>query len=550
MLRIRGLKLKPGEPESAIPEKIAVRCGLKKFGYVVSEWRIASKSLDARSKGRICFVLCVDFSVERDAERADSESRKKSERASDLEANIVNRICARGGRVDIGPAPPAPQGFDIAPRESAARPGVPAPIIAGFGPCGMFAALILAAAGCAPVVLERGKPIGERVLDVDRFFESGELDPESNVQFGEGGAGTFSDGKLTTGIQNPHVQAVLVELARAGAGDDILLDGKPHIGTDALRSVVRNIRERIIALGGIVLFGHRLDGIFTSDGALKAVLVNTPRGAIEMPAEHLILATGHSARDTFAMLHGAGLFMEPKPFSVGLRVEHPQRFIDAVQYGEDFVGIYGRTPRALGLPPADYKLSATTAGGRGVYTFCMCPGGVVIPAASEPGYTVTNGMSDKARAGDMANSALLVDVRVSDFASGSPLAGIEFQRAYERAAFASKASPRPYAPPTESLADFMTEAGALAACLPPFAVSAIRESLPIFAKKIKGFDMPDAKLYGVETRSSSPVRIPRGQDMLSNIRGIYAGGEGAGSAGGIVSAAVDGVRLAEAILSL
>jgi uncharacterized FAD-dependent dehydrogenase len=250
------------------------------------------------------------------------------------------------------------------------------------------------------------------------------------------------------------------------------------------------------------------------------------------------------------MLHAAGLHMEQKPFSIGLRIEHPQQRIDAAQYGEDFAAVYGMTPREAGLPPADYKLSVKTASGRGLYTFCMCPGGVVIPAASEPYGTVTNGMSDRARAGDFANSALLVDVRVSDFASADPLAGIAFQRAYERKAFASKAAPRPYLPPTESLAEFMTEDSALAACLPAFAADAIREGLPRFGEKLKGFDMPEASLYGVETRSSSPIRVPRGRDMLSNIRGVYAGGEGAGCAGGIVSAAVDGVRLAEAIMAM
>jgi uncharacterized FAD-dependent dehydrogenase len=555
MFRIKGIKLKPGEPAGAIPRKIEKRCGLKKFGYVVSEWRIASKSLDARDKERIHFVLCVDFSVKKAAGRADAVSRKRRERTLDIEANIKKHLCTQGSRFNIEAVPPAPSGFEAAPSSLSGRAGcagrrAPSPIIAGFGPCGMFAALALAAGGQAPIVLERGKAVDERVSDVSRFFEIGELDPESNVQFGEGGAGTFSDGKLTTGINNPRARTVLAEFARAGGGDDILYDGKPHIGTDVLRSVIKNIRERIIELGGTVLFGHRLDGIYTRGGALRAVLARTPRGAAEMPAERLILATGHSARDTFAILHEAGLFMEPKPFSVGLRIEHPQHLIDVAQYGEMFAKIYGLPPREIGLPPADYKLSVATRDGRGVYTFCMCPGGVVIPAASELGCTVTNGMSEKARAGAMANSALLVDVRVSDFASESSLAGVEFQRAYERAAFVSKASPRPYVPPSESLKDFMAGESALAACLPLFAVSAIRESLPLFGKKLKGFDMPEARLYGVETRSSSPIRVPRGQDMLSNIRGVYAGGEGAGKAGGIISAAVDGIRLAEAILAL
>jgi uncharacterized FAD-dependent dehydrogenase len=522
---------------------------LEKYGYKLSAWRVVAESADARDKARIRFVCQVDFSVER---RAGASRSAGSNGAAEAEAELLRRLRARGkdDGIDAAP-PPAPAiGFDsLSPplgRRNARRG--PAPVIAGFGPCGMFAALLLSARGYAPIVLERGRDVDARVRDVQRFFEDGTFDPESNVQFGEGGAGTFSDGKLTTGIKDARAASALATFARAGGGEDILRLRKPHIGTDVLRTVVKNIRERIQALGGSVLFEHKLTGLFTRDGALKAVLVETPRGEEELPADRLLLATGHSARDTFAMLCAAGLCMEQKPFSVGLRIEHPQRLIDAAQYGEDFAARYGMTAREAGLPPADYKLAVRTASGRGLYTFCMCPGGVVIPAASEPCGTVTNGMSERARAGPFANSALLVDVRVSDFASEDPLAGIAFQRAYERLAFASKAAPRPYMPPTESLADFMSENSALAACLPAFAADAIREGLPRLGKKLKGFDMPEARLYGVETRSSSPIRIPRGPDMLSNIRGVYAGGEGAGRAGGIVSAAVDGIGLAEAMM--
>ncbi|MDR2355599.1 MAG: NAD(FAD)-utilizing dehydrogenase [Clostridiales Family XIII bacterium] len=541
MLRIREIRLKPGEARAAIARAIERRCDLKRLGYALSAWHVVTESVDARDKARIRFVYCVDFSVTR-----------RTDAAGDVEAEFLRRLGARAPRAGIELAPSADGDFSFirpAAVRADARGGL-SPVIAGFGPCGMFAALTLAVYGRAPIVLERGLDAETRAADVRRFFEGGALDPESNVQFGEGGAGTFSDGKLTTGIKDPRVGTVLRTLARAGGGDDILRTRRPHIGTDVLRIVVKNIRARILSLGGTVLFAHKLTGLFTRDGALRAVRVKTPRGEEELPAECLLLATGHSARDSFAMLCAAGLCMERKPFSVGLRIEHPQQYIDTAQYGENFAALYGMTPREAGLPPADYKLAVRTADGRGLYTFCMCPGGVVIPAASEPCGTVTNGMSERARDGAFANSALLVDVRVSDFASEDPLAGMAFRRACERRAFASSAAPRPYFPPTERLADFMRADSALAACLPAFAADAIREGLPRLGEKLKGFDMPEARLYGVETRSSSPVRIPRGPDLCTNIRGIYAGGEGAGRAGGIVSAAVDGIRLAEAILAL
>ncbi|MDR2771277.1 MAG: NAD(FAD)-utilizing dehydrogenase [Clostridiales Family XIII bacterium] len=551
MLRIREIKLKPGEAPAAIPRAIEKRCAPGRFGYALSEWRVAAKSVDARDKARIRFVYSVDFSV---TPRAGAVKLRTA--PEDFEADFLRRLRARGGGAGIEAAPAAGGGLSFVARGAAAaraRVG-PAPVIVGFGPCGMFAALTLAAHGRAPVVLERGKDADARVADVNRFLAGGALDPESNVQFGEGGAGTFSDGKLTTGIKDPRVGAVLETLAQAGGGDEILCTNKPHIGTDVLRVVVKKLRARILSLGGTVLFEHKLAGLCAQGGALRAVLVDTPRGTEELPAEVLLLATGHSARDSFAMLRASGVRMTPKPFSVGLRIEHPQRLIDAAQYGEHFTEIYGMAPREAGLPPADYKLALRTADGRGLYTFCMCPGGVVIPAASEPFGTVTNGMSERARAGAFANSALLVEVRVSDFAAQGdpqdPLAGIAFQRTCEQRAFASEAAPRPYFPPTERLADFMGKESALAACLPAFAAEAIREGLPRLGEKLKGFDLPEARLYGVETRSSSPVRIPRGQDLCTNIRGLYAGGEGAGCAGGIVSAAVDGIRLAEAILKL
>jgi uncharacterized FAD-dependent dehydrogenase len=530
--------LKPGEPREAIARAIEKRCDLARLGCALSEWRVAAESVDARDKARIRFVYSVDFSVTR-----------RGRAGADVETDFLRRLSARGGDFGIELAPSADGGFSFRPQAPAENArGGPSPVIAGFGPCGMFAALTLAAHGLAPIVLERGREADARAADVRRFFEGGALDPESNVQFGDGGAGTFSDGKLTTGIKDPRVAAVLHTFAQAGGGDELLRTRKPHIGTDVLRVVVKNIRERILSLGGTVLFEHRLTEIFTKDGALRGLLAEAPRGARELPAECLLLATGHSARDSFDMLRAAGVRMEQKPFSVGLRIEHPQALIDAAQYGEDFAARYGMTPRAAGLPPADYKLSVRTADGRGLYTFCMCPGGFVIPAASEPDAAVTNGMSERARDGAFANSALLVDVRVSDFASQDPMAGLDFRRACEQRAFASGAAPRPLFPPAERVSDFMRADSALAACLPAFAANAIREGLPRLGAKLKGFDMPEATLYGVETRSSSPVRIPRGSDLATNIRGLYAGGEGAGLAGGIVSAAADGIRLAEAIL--
>jgi uncharacterized FAD-dependent dehydrogenase len=411
----------------------------------------------------------------------------------------------------------------------------------------MFAALVLAEAGLEPIVLERGKPIEQRVADVEGFWDGGALDPESNVQFGEGGAGTFSDGKLTTGIGGGRVRKVLEEFALAGGGEDLLYKAKPHIGTDVLRPVVRNIREKIISLGGSVMFQHRLDAIDAAGGALRGVSASSPGGGVSLPAEALVLALGHSARDSFRMLLSAGLQMERKPFSIGLRAEHPQARIDAAQYGEGFAGRYGMTPQQAGLPAAEYKLSHRCDGGRGVYTFCMCPGGRVIAAASSEGLLVSNGMSDRGRGSGFANSALLVDVRVDDFWSEHPLAGVDFQERFEGLAFAAGGGS--YRLPRESLGEFMAGSGLLAGCLPDFAVRGIREALPVFGRKLKGFDAPDAMLYGVETRSSSPVRMARAEGLEACIAGIYPGGEGAGHAGGIVSAAVDGIKLAEAIIA-
>lgn len=433
------------------------------------------------------------------------------------------------------------------------------PVVAGFGPAGMFAALILAQAGQRPIVLERGACVEKRRQQVGRFFHTGMLDPESNVQFGEGGAGTFSDGKLNTGTKDPRARKVLEEFAAAGAPEEILYLAKPHIGTDRLPDTVRIIRKKIIALGGEVLFETKLAGISVKNGRVAGVEVLRPGGVRdEIETENLVLAVGHSARDTFGALRSLGLPMEPKPFSVGVRIEHPQRLIDETLYGK-FAG-----HPALGA--ADYKLAVHLKNGRGVYTFCMCPGGSVVAAASEPGRLVTNGMSSFARDGENANSAVLVGVDPSDFGSGDPLAGVEFQRKLEEAAF--RLGGGEFRAPVQRVEDFLAGRDSsrlgdvkptypvgvvpcgLDGCLPGFLAEALRQSIPLMEERLPGFAYPDAVLTAVESRSSSPVRLLRDAALQSPAaRGLYPCGEGAGYAGGIVSAAVDGIRCAERILT-
>lgn len=383
------------------------------------------------------------------------------------------------------------------------------PVVVGFGPCGIFAALVLAKAGAKPIVLERGSCMEERIKDVESFWNGGELNPESNVQFGEGGAGTFSDGKLTTGTKNPAQSFVLKTFVDAGANPEIMYKQHPHIGTDVIRKAVVNIRKEIESLGGEVRFNTKW----------------TP-GLID--TDCTILAIGHSARDTFKDLLSEGHLIEQKPFSIGVRVEHTQESIDLAQYGASH--------EDLGIGPAEYKLNCKV-GDRGVYTFCMCPGGEVVDSSSELNSCVTNGMSYSARDGKFANSAVLCDVRIDDFESSDPLAGAYFQEKYEKLAYINGNGKLP-------------KGEAALNSLPDFASSAIRKGLVQFGKKIKGFDKP-VNIYGIESRSSSPVRIKRdasGEALASNglvISGVYPGGEGAGYAGGIMSSACDGIRLAE-----
>jgi uncharacterized protein len=437
------------------------------------------------------------------------------------------------------------------------------PVVVGFGPCGIFAALVLAQMGLRPIVLERGKKVRERTRDTWGLWRKRVLDPESNVQFGEGGAGTFSDGKLYSQIKDPRYlgRKVMNEFVKAGAPEEILYVAHPHIGTFKLVKVVENMREQITALGGEIRFQHRVADLLIEDGPegkqLRGITaLNQASGAvIELRAEHVVLALGHSARDTFEMLHGRGVLMEAKPFSIGFRIEHPQGVIDRARWG-----------RHAGHPllgAADYKLVHHASNGRPVYSFCMCPGGTVVAATSEPQRVVTNGMSQYSRNERNANAGLVVGIDPRDY-PGGPLAGVELQRKLESNAFVLGGGN--YNAPGQLLADFVAgqpssqlggvepsyqpgvTMGDLSGALPDYAIGALREALPAFGRKLRGFDMPDAVLTGVETRTSSPLKIPRGEDYQSlNVRGLYPAGEGASYAGGILSAGVDGIKVGEAV---
>jgi uncharacterized protein len=437
------------------------------------------------------------------------------------------------------------------------------PVVVGFGPCGIFAALVLAQMGLRPIVLERGKKVRERTRDTWGLWRKRVLDPESNVQFGEGGAGTFSDGKLYSQIKDPrHLgRKVMNEFVKAGAPEEILYVAHPHIGTFKLVKVVENMREQITALGGEIRFQHRVADLLIEDGPdgrhLRGLTVlDQASGTVsELRTDHAVLALGHSARDTFEMLHERGVFMEPKPFSIGFRIEHPQGVIDRARWG-----------RHAGHPllgAADYKLVHHASNGRSVYSFCMCPGGTVVAATSEAGRVVTNGMSQYSRNERNANAGMVVGIAPSDF-PGGPLAGVALQRQLESNAYVLGGGN--YNAPGQLVGDFIAgrpssqlgevepsykpgvTLGDLHGALPHYAIDALREALPAFGRKLKGFDMPDAVLTGVETRTSSPLKITRSEDYQSlNVRGLYPAGEGASYAGGILSAGVDGIRVAEAV---
>lgn len=532
MYRIHQIKLALDEPQEKIPEKILKKIGGRDF--FIKEWEIVKESIDARDKNHIVRVYSVDFNV---ASRKNPKKNLRLPSAGKLRLEIAPDM-------RYVPAEPAEGAAPLAAR----------PVVVGLGPAGLFCGLILAQAGYRPLILERGKDVDQRHEDVDRFWSHGVLNPDSNVQFGEGGAGTFSDGKLTTGIKDVRIRKVLEEMVAAGAPKDILYKQRPHIGTDLLRIVVKNIRQEIIRLGGEVRFSTRMEAVHCGNGSVQSITIRDLQNdrLTELPCQALVLAVGHSARDTFRMLHESGIAMEQKPFSIGVRIEHPQDLIDISQYG--------RPGRQLGLPPAEYKINYRCASGgqgpaagRGVYTFCMCPGGQVIVASSREGGVVTNGMSYHDRDSGIANSALLCDVRTDDFGSSDVLAGVAFQEKYEHLAFEAgrRQNPdgKPYSPPQTTwgrLRDGL--APEVEACLPAFAVAAFREAMPQLGRKLHGFDAEDAVMTAVETRSSSPVRILRGETYESAAGGLYPCGEGAGYAGGITSAAVDGIRVAEAII--
>ncbi|ALN82992.1 NAD(P)/FAD-dependent oxidoreductase [Lysobacter antibioticus] len=547
MLRLTDLRLPLDHPASALTDAILARLGIA--ADELTAYTIAKRSYDARKRGGIVLIYSIDVDTPREAEIL------QRLQAAETAVPVAD---AKKGAGDTGKVLPTPDtDYKFVARAPDALPL--RPIVIGMGPCGLFAGLILAQMGFRPIILERGKAVRERTVDTFGLWRKRVLNPESNVQFGEGGAGTFSDGKLYSQISDKlhHGRKVLTEFVKAGAPEEILYVSKPHIGTFRLVSMVENMRETIESLGGEIRFSQRVEDVLIEDGQLRGV---TLADGGELRADHVVFAVGHSARDTFAMLHERGVFMEAKPFSIGFRIEHPQSLIDRARFG----------PQAGHeiLGAADYKLVHHCRNGRSVYSFCMCPGGTVVAAASEPGRVVTNGMSQYSRNERNANAAIVVGITPEDYKayddSGSPLAGIALQRHWEAQAFALGGGE--YEAPGQTVGDFLagrpsTALGAvqpsytpgvrlsdLSASLPDYAIAAIREALPAFDKQLKGFAMPDAMLTGVETRTSSPVRITRGPDGHSlNTRGLFPAGEGAGYAGGILSAAVDGIKTAEAV---
>lgn len=522
MIRVQDIKLTLQEDEKELLPKIAKKLRIKPQD--IESYTIFKQAIDARKKDNIQLVYTVDVQT--------TKEEMLLSKNPNLKAPNMTYVYPEHGEERLEHRP----------------------VVVGTGPCGIFAALILAQKGYRPLVLERGKKVEERVLDVERFWNEGIFDPKSNVQFGEGGAGTFSDGKLTTQIKNKRCHKVLQELVVAGAPEQILYKNKPHVGTDILRDVVKNIRLEIERLGGEIRFESQLTDLRIEDGKVVAVQVNESEW---IDTEICILAIGHSARDTFEMLHNREVPMEQKPFSMGMRVEHLQDWINASQYGKE-----ANQPK---LGAAEYKLVHHASNGRAVYSFCMCPGGYVIASASEEGMLVTNGMSEHDRDGANANSAILVNIGPQDFGSDHPLAGVVLQRDLEKLAY--KLGGESYKAPVQRVGDFLKnqcsttlgcvkptyEPGVVFAnmreALPEFMGEAIAEAMEAFGKKIKAFDHEDALFTGFETRSSSPVRTPRDHTLESAVKGLYPAGEGAGYAGGITSAAVDGIEVAESIIS-
>lgn len=533
MLRLNNLKLPLDHTDQDLTAAILKKLRLSNDD--LKRYTVFRRSYDARKRGAIALVYSIDIETPR-------------------QQQILKRF-----KKDPHVIPTPNTTYSLV---TAATPDVinnpryQRPIIIGNGPCGMFAGLLLAQMGFRPLILERGKSVHERSVDTFGFWSkgTGKFQPESNAQFGEGGAGTFSDGKLYSRIKDPNHRArkVLTELVHAGAVPEILYINKPHIGTYRLVKIVEQIRHTIESLGGEIRFQQRVEQIEIENHQVQGV---TLANGEYIPSQHVILAVGHSARDTFEMLHRQGVYIEPKPFSVGFRIEHPQPLIDECRFGQQ------KGHPILGA--ADYKLVHHCNNGRSVYSFCMCPGGQVVAATSEKGRVVTNGMSQYERSGKNANSGIVVGITPEDY-PGNPLAGIDFQRQWEDRAF--ELGGKTYEAPGQLVGDFLaqrpsTAVGAvkptykpgihwcdLSTSLPEYAIAAIREALPVFDQRIPGFAMDDAVLTGVETRTSSPIRIKRGDDCQSlNTKGLYPAGEGAGYAGGILSAGVDGIKVAEAL---
>lgn len=522
-IRINNISLTIDEEKETLKEKVIKDLKIKKED--IKSFKIIRESIDARKKDNIKFIYTVQIET-----LCDEKIIKRNKDAVKVDNN--NKKDRIGKRKKINTRP----------------------IVIGFGPAGIFAALTLAREGYAPIVYERGEDVDNRTKTVESFWSGkSELNLNSNVQFGEGGAGAFSDGKLTTRIKDDRCLDILETFVNAGAPEEIIYEGKPHVGTDLLKGVVKNIREEIKSLGGEVCFNSKLEKINVRDKKIYSIIVN----GNEIKTETLILAIGHSARDTYKMLYENNVFMEAKPFAIGVRCEHPQELINKSQYGK-----YANHPRLKG---ADYRLSTKSSNGRGVYSFCMCPGGVVVSASSEKEGLVTNGMSYHARDLDNANSALVVTVSPDDFQGNTPLSGMEFQRYYEKLAY--KLGGSNYNAPIQLIGDFIkdektTRIGTvnpsykpgyefkeLNKTLPSYVIQSLKEGICDFDKKIKGFGMKDGVLIGIETRTSAPVKITRNANLESiSVEGLYPAGEGAGFAGGIISAAVDGIKIAENII--